>query len=295
VTDANDPPVFRLGSKVLRYIPEDAVANQKLLGDPVVAIDEDANDNDGVGLDVHYTKDIVASPGWTYFSIDSKTGVLSINGQTPGADFDYETLGDNGNNTYELVVIATDEAGATGKVTVTVELNDVNEPPVVQPGLVRYITEVSPRGALVGAPIPAEDKDLGGGQRLRFSMGLQKNAPTDADKNIMSRHFGITEHGQLFVKVGYESLEFSTKKNDFLSQDDEFDITVCATDSGFPPPNKQPGATGCEDVKIIVLEANEAPAMERSPIRTVNENCKIGTSVGAAIPAKDPEGDAITF
>jgi hypothetical protein len=206
VTDANDPPVFRLGSKVLRYIPEDAVANQKLLGDPVVAIDEDANDNDGVGLDVHYTKDIVASPGWTYFSIDSKTGVLSINGQTPGADFDYETLGDNGNNTYELVVIATDEAGATGKVTVTVELNDVNEPPVVQPGLVRYITEVSPRGALVGAPIPAEDKDLGGGQRLRFSMGLQKNAPTDADKNIMSRHFGITEHGQLFVKVGYESL-----------------------------------------------------------------------------------------
>ena len=81
------------------------------IGDPVTATD---GDNDTLTYSLE-------NAGVSHFRIDSDTGQLQT-----GAPLDYETQ-----SSYTVTVIATDPAGATGRITVTINVNDVNEPGTV--------------------------------------------------------------------------------------------------------------------------------------------------------------------
>ena len=97
--------------------------------DPIAATDAD---NDvllyslGATLNDQGTVDDAAIDH-ALFTINDRTGQISVGGDTT-LDFEEESDVD-GDNTYELAVIATDPSGATGRATVNIVVEDVDEKP----------------------------------------------------------------------------------------------------------------------------------------------------------------------
>ena len=106
---ANNPPVFNPGTVETVSVPENTVAGTDI-GDPVTAVDSDANDT------LTYSLDTASA---TVFTIVAGTGQL----QTKGA-LNYEVK-----NRYTVTVTATDSSGAEATTDVTINITDMEEPP----------------------------------------------------------------------------------------------------------------------------------------------------------------------
>ena len=104
-----NPPAFNPGTVETISVAENTVAGTDI-GDPVTAVDSDANDTLTYSLDTASAK---------VFTIVDDTGQL----QTKGA-LNYEVK-----NSYTVTVTATDSAGATATTDVTINVTDVDEPP----------------------------------------------------------------------------------------------------------------------------------------------------------------------
>ena len=105
---SNTPPSFPSGTTT-REVDENTPSYRDI-GDEVTATD----DNDTLTYSLE-------NAGVSHFRIDSDTGQLQT-----GSPLDYETQ-----SSYTVTVIATDPAGATDRITVTITVNDVNEPGTV--------------------------------------------------------------------------------------------------------------------------------------------------------------------
>ena len=106
---SNTPPSFPSGE--ITFDVAENTPSYRNIGTPVTATD-DNNDTLIYSLE---------NAGVSHFRIDSDTGQLQT-----GAPLDYETQ-----SSYTVTVIATDPAGAAGRITVTITVNDVNEPGTV--------------------------------------------------------------------------------------------------------------------------------------------------------------------
>ena len=132
---SNTPPSFP--SEAPTPDVDENTPSYENIGDPVTATD---GDNDTLTYSLE-------NAGVSHFRIDSDTGQLQT-----GAPLDYETQ-----SSYTVTVIATDPAGATGRITVTITVNDVNEPGTVslswkqpQVGTVLTATLTDPDGDISG-------------------------------------------------------------------------------------------------------------------------------------------------
>ena len=108
-TGTNDPPVFDEGPRTTRSVAENTASGQPV-GDAVTA-------NDPEGDELTYT---LEGPDAGSFRIDSGTGRLSTH-----AALDYESKA-----SHTLTVKADDGEGGTATIGVTVNVTDVDEPPL---------------------------------------------------------------------------------------------------------------------------------------------------------------------
>ena len=180
-----------------REVPENAPANTNF-GQPVEATDDDNGDS------LTYT---LGGADAAAFDIDSKTGQLKTKADVT---YDHET-----DDTYTVIVTATDSANDTAEATVTITVTNVNEPPYFGLGADnRTVAENTPPGDPVGLPVSAEDDDVG--DTLTYSLADQDSAS-----------FGI-DSGTGLITVGTGTrldFEDGTKTT--------YEVTVTATDSSY--------------------------------------------------------------
>ena len=245
--DENLPPVFP-GGATTRSVDENTVAGEDI-GAPVEATDADEDD------ELTYT---LSGTDAASFDIMSATGQL----QTKAA-LDYETR-----DSYTVIVTATDEAGLSDAITVTIDVADVddNRPPTFpDAATTRSVDENTVAGEDIGAPVEATDPD---NDALTYTLSGTDAASFD----IMSAT------GQLQTKA---ALDHETR--------DSYTVTVTATD-----------AAGLSDdimVTINVADVEEYPEFPgAATTRSVDEKTVAGEDIGAPVEATDPdEDDELTY
>ena len=183
---------------------------------------------------------------------------------------DYEAPGDaDGDNVYEVTVIATDSSGATDSVMVSVTVTDVDEnnaPAFAADSADLNVAENSEAMAAVGDPVVATDAD---GDEITYTISEDSG-------------FEIWPSGQITVAEGTTL--------DYESEVTSYSVTVTATDPS--------GASGSIDVTINVtdVEENNAPAFEADAVTfSVDENAEAMAAVGDPVVATDADEDELTY
>ena len=231
-----------------RAIDEGTAAGQNI-GDPVSATDADPAD----GSLLTYS---LTGPDAASFGIVRATGQLLTK-----APLDHETKA-----TYTVTVTAVDPSLMPAIISVTINVNDVDEPPVLAgPDVVDYpengtdevetYIATDPEGVSITWSLDGDDKDLFDitGGELTFKSSPDHDVAGDKDGN-----------------------------NVYL-------VTVTASDGTTPVTLA---------VEVTVSNVNEEPEFPSSEDgeRTVAENTGADQDIGAAVAATDPDnGDTLTY
>ena len=173
---------------------------------------------------------------------------------------------------YTLEVSATDAGGLRAVQTITVDVLNRNDAPVIADGQLRSVPENSAPDTLVGAQLTFSDEDQAARrQSLSFTIigGNTGNA------------FAI-DAGQLSV-FSRSALDFETSK--------QFTITVQIEDSGSP------SLSATTTVVVDITDVNEPPRFTAVNFNgTIAENSKPGTLIGAPVTiADDDAGQSHVF
>jgi len=252
VTDVNEAPVFVTSS--LSMAVDELSAAGTLMG-TLKAKDQD------VGQTVSYA--ITGGTGQSLFELlSASSGQVAV---SSGAVLNYEAV-----QSYTLVVTAADDASPTPAVTtatVTVQINDVNEAPVLADAT-RTVPENSPVGTAVGDPVEGTDPDTLSSQSLTYSI-VSQSVPNAFRVDALT--------GQLEVRTA--SLNFEALST--------YTVELRVTDSGAGR------LTDTANVVIKVTDVNEAP-LGASFALSVNENVAVGTVVGV-VSTTDPDGDSVIY
>ena len=247
----NVAPEFPTTENGARDVDEGTAAGQPI-GAPVAATDGDTGDANLLTYSMTGADD-------ASFNITRATGQLLTK-----APLDYEAKA-----SYSVTVKVVDPSLENDTITVTINVNDVDEPPVLSgPDVVDYpensdvadvavaqYTAVDPEGDTISWDLEGDDKELfeiTGGE-LTFKSSPDHDVPGDDDGN-----------------------------NIYL-------VTVKVTART---------ATVTLDVEVTVSNVNEAPDFPASEDgeRTVAENTAADQNIGAPVAATDPDsGDTLTY
>ncbi len=212
-----------------------------------------ANDTDG---DVLSNWIIEAGNTDNAFSIDPVTGEITVN--NPSA-LDYEATA-----TFDLEITVSDGKGTSTRQIVKINLNNVNEPPVITAQLTFGIDENSAKGTSVGI-ITASDEDgdvlsnwaiVGGNKDDAFSIN-----PTT---------------GEITVKKP-AALDYEKNKT--------FVLQITVSDGN--------NTSTVQTVTINLEDVNEAPVIVKGVAAEIEENSPDNTVV-VSLAGTDPEGDQLT-
>ncbi|HEX3029216.1 MAG TPA: Ig-like domain-containing protein [Clostridia bacterium] len=242
VTNVNEAPTITSGTTA------SVAENQTSTGYTAEGSDEDGGS---------ITWSITGGADYAKFAI-SAGGVLTFNSAP-----DYDIPTDVGaNNTYEVIIQASDGSIATTK-TVTVTVTNVNEAPTVTSGETANFAENG-----TGTVYTATQTDPDASDTVTWSLG-------GADKDI----FSIAVDGKVTFKT---APNYEDKKD--AGADNVYNITVTATDGG--------GLTASKDVAITVTNVNEAPTITSGTTVSTAEN---QTSTGYTAEGTDEDGGSITW
>lgn len=192
------------------------------------------------------------------FGIDAATGNIFVKNKGP---LDAEV-----NPVFTLTVMVSDAGGQSSMATITVTLDDENDPPVIAPQSFN-LAENTVAGTIVGS-VTATDPDSPA-QTLTYSLigGNTGNA------------FGLTAGGQLFV-MNRAPLDFETNP--------VFTLTVQVTDNGSP------ALSSTATVTVNLTNLNEQPVIAPQQF-IVEENSNAGTLVGTVVASDPDAGQALTY
>ena len=274
---SNTGPAFA-DDAVMRQVREDAVIGSNV-SLPVTATDADADDSDKLTYTLSGT-DVES------FDIDAATGQIKT-----AITLDYDT-----DNSYTVIVTATDPSLTSDTITVTIAVTRAPRPPSNNgnsggnsgggggggsptqrtnskpgfregPSTTREVAENTTAGRNIGQPVTATDAD---NDTLTYSLS-----------GTHAASFGIgPSTGQLKTK---DALDYEARAS--------YLVTVTASD----------GVASSTDatitVTITVTDMNEPPAFGPHTVtRAVSENTVAGTSIGDAFTATDPDvGDILTY
>ncbi|XP_023184196.1 protocadherin gamma-A12-like isoform X6 [Xiphophorus maculatus] len=249
VLDVNDnAPVFNQSvykAVVTEMSPKDTYVTT------VNASDADFGSN---AIVTYYFSDLDSALG-DLFSVDEKTGVISVNG-----DIDYEK-----DKKYELRIDAKDQWGLTDSSKVIIEIADINDnaPALSVTSFTSHILEDSPPGTTIGI---INVKDLDSGDNGQVSCRIEGNAPFKIKSNLRNYYTLTTD---------------SVLDRETVS---EYNITVVATDNGTPPLS----AKRIFNIKVSDVNDN-APLFSKSVYSAfITENNSPGVSV-LTLKANDPD------
>ncbi len=242
LTNVNEPPVVTAATL---SVPENSAVNTPV--GTVAANDPDAGQ----------TKTFSITNGNTggAFGIDSATGAITVAAQSA---LNFETT-----PTFTLTVQATDNASPalSGSATITVNLTDVNEAPVVTPATFS-IAENSAANASVGT-VAATDSESGQTKAYSITAGNTGSA------------FAINTTTGAITVATPSALNFETIQ--------QFSLTVQVADNGNPV------ATGSATITVNVTNVNEPPVVTPAAF-SIAENSAANTAVGSVV-ANDPDAN----
>ena len=247
LTDVNEAPVV---SPATFAIDENS-ANGTAAGS-VTAIDQDA------GQTLTYA--ITAGNTGGAFAVNPTTGAITV---ASSAALDFET-----NPTFSLTVQVTDNGAPvlSGTATITINLNDVNEGPVVNPATFA-LPENSPNGTAVGT-ITFADPDAGQTHTFAISAGNTGGA------------FTIDSVTGAITVANVTAVDFETNP--------VFNLTVTVTDNGTPI------LSGSAAVTINLSDVNDAPSIANQSF-SVPENSANGVAVGTVVASDQDAGQTLTY
>ncbi|XP_030251965.1 protocadherin beta-11-like [Sparus aurata] len=189
------------------------------------------------------------------FTIDEKTGVISITGSV-----DYEK-----DKKYELRIDAKDQGGLSDSSKVVIEVIDVNDnaPTLSVMSFTSPVSEDSSSGTTIGI---INVKDLDSGENGQVNCRIEQNAPFKIKSNLRNYYTLVTD-----TVLDRESVS-------------EYNITVVATDAGMPPLSTK------KTFHLKVSDVNDnAPVFPQSVYNAfITENNSPGVSV-LTLRAKDPD------
>ncbi|XP_053284265.1 protocadherin gamma-A12-like [Pleuronectes platessa] len=249
VLDANDnAPVFSQ-AVYKASLPENSPPD-------TVVINVSATDADeGVNGDVTYQFGHVSDDDINMFSIDSKTGEITVSGV-----IDFEER-----SSFEMRVKAKDGLGLTSYAKVIIDVTDVNDnsPVIYLKSLTNPIPENVSPGSEVGI-INVQDRDSENNRQVRCS--IQQNVPFKLVPSIKN-YYSLVTTGQL--------------DRELVS---DYNITITATDEGSPP------LSSSKTVQLSVADINDNPPVfeEQSYSAYVTENNKPGSTL-CSVTARDPD------
>ena len=177
----------------------------------------------------------------------------------------------NGDNVYDIIVKATDDATQSSTLPVTVIVTDENQKPEF-PGATttRDVSENMAPSQNVGSPVRASDPE---NDTLTYSLS-----------GTESSHFDIsTLTGQILTKG---ELDYDGSKNSYT-------VTVSVTDNTDVDGNSDLTVDDTIVVTINVIDENEGPEITSGATTTTWKENATGT-VGTYI-AQDPEGATTTW
>ncbi|MDO1582452.1 cadherin domain-containing protein [Rhizobium oryzicola] len=242
VTDVNEAPAFSAG-KVDVAVAENTTG-------PIAGYQAVAKDAEGAAL-TYSLKDNLKE----LFSIDSKTGVVSLN-----APLDFENSGTN--HSYSLTVIASD-GSLTAEQELTVKVTDVNEAPAFTATKVEASIAENIRGQIPGYQASAKDPE---GHEMTYSL-------SDNLKGLFS----------IDSKTGVISLN-TAQNYESKSDSHSYVLTVNASDGNF---------TAQQQLTVNVTDVDEAPYFIGSTQAFYYEDS--GWAMPPTLTAIDPEGGSVTF
>ena len=244
VTDANDFPQFSAAS-VTRSVRENTSAVEDL-GGPVTA-------NDGDNDTLTYSLD---TAGATSFDIDSNSGQIKTEA---GVTYDHEAT-----PSYSVTVTANDNKGGTDTKEVTINVTDVDEPPL-KPGK-PTVSRTPTSGVSVTWTAP---DNTGRPAILHYQYQYKKSAEPDWS-------------GVPFATNGpATSFTIGT-----LDAGTSYDVLVWAVNDEGPGPWSDTG-TG---------STNSPPDFSgATPAREVAENTVVVTSIGVPVTATDGDLDTLDY
>ena len=195
------------------------------------------------------------------FAIDSGTGAITVNSS---AALDFETT-----PSFSLTVQVTDNGTPplNGNTTVTINLTNANDPPVVTPATFS-LAENSANATSVGT-VTATDPDVPA-QTLTFAIT------------------GGNTGGAFAINSGTGAITVSSSAALDFETTPSFGLTVQVTDNGSP------NLSGTASVTINLTDVNEAPVPTGGPF-SLPENSANGTSVGTVVAGDPDAGQTHTF
>ena len=241
VISVNDAPEFAAGTTT-RNVSESAGPGDPV-GTAVTATDVD---------DADLTYSFAGAPE---FVVDGATGQIRV---APGVTLDREDT-----PSYTATVTADDGKGGSDSITVTITLDNVNDPPVAANYMVTTDEDTPLKIAVL-----ADDTDPDTEQaRLRVSVLTQ---PLNGTASAQSDQTIIYTPGANFASADPDSFTYRVSDG-ALSDDGSVSVTVSAV--------------------------NDAPEFRESmPARSVSESAQAGDNVGALVAATDvDEGDTLVY
>ncbi len=185
------------------------------------------------------------------FAIHSTTGSLTVANRTA---LDYET-----NPSFTLTIQVTDSGGLSGTANITIDLNDLNETPLVTPASFS-VDENSLSGVAVGS-VSYTDPDSGQTHTFAIIAGNTGGA------------FAIDPDSGAIRVASSAGLDFETHPS--------FTLTVQVTDNG--------GLAGTAEISVDLNDLNEAPLVS-SVTLNIDENSANGADVlPGPVPYSDPD------
>ena len=231
------------------------------VGDPVTATDPDQND--------YLEYSLTGDDDDASFDIDYDGQIKTIE------NFDYGSK-----NSYTVTITVTDSGGLTDQITVTIDSTEVNDPPVFDDTALTTtlsLPENTAPNTNIGSPITATDEE---NNTLAYTL-----EGDDAGS------FEVGSNGQIKTKSG---VTYNYEDPGDADTNNDYEVTVKASDGN---------SSDTIDVTITVNDINETPAFDEntSATRSIPENTRANTDIGAAIAATDPDnengrsGDTLTY
>ena len=243
--EPNDPPEFPLTETRARDVDENTPAGEDI-GEPVAATDPD-NDTLTYSLD---------APSRASFDIVDTTGQLRTK-----ADLDHETT-----PYYSVIVTAADPAGATDTITVTIDVNNLDEAGTVT------LSSLQP---LVAIQLTATLDELDAVNRSSVTWSWARSQNGASDWNPIN---------------GATSATYTPVAGDV---GDYLQATASYTDGA----GSGKSAQAISDTAVEVAPGRNAPVFKEYPTatRSVARNTPPGRNIGAPFLATDADNDALTY
>ncbi|KAA3662590.1 MAG: cadherin repeat domain-containing protein, partial [Chloroflexi bacterium] len=210
---------------------------------------------------------IIGGTGSTAFTINENSGQIMVNDST---QLNYEDT-----QSFSLIVEAKEATGTdlfSDSSTITIDINNINEAPVINPNQLFNIQENSANNTRVDTVV-FNDEDTADIGNLIFAI-------TDGDS---SGTFSIDNNGEIKV-ANNSALDFE--------QIQSFNLEITVTDSNW---DSQGPKQDVETIIINVDNQNEQPTINSGQSFTIEGFSTNGTEVGTVI-ASDPDfGDTFEY